>query len=340
MTTTVSVVGTGTVGLATVRRLASGDDVHLVSVIGRRPDGQDLVDQALADRAAPARVPYFTSLESALEHTTPDALLIATATKVTDVAPLIIGGLAHGATVLCTSEELAYPDPQSPQTAAILAASREADRGVVAVGVNPGFVFDSVPVWLCSAYGEPRSITVRRIVDASVFGARVRAGLGLDVTAEAFEDGVAAGTIRGHVGFPESARVIARHFGRSITGESETLHPVIRDDQGPGAPGPHGAGTTGGVRQIAQYWIADTTEPWLTFELDLHGDALAAGESSRDEIVIDDGQTTVWTATPSAGAISATSAQLVNLIRPALQMGAGLYTPVDVLGRCRGGVSA
>lgn len=340
MRSTVSLVGTGTVGMAALRRLSASSVHRVVSVVGRRPDGQHLVDEVMAAGDATGSAPYFTSLTTALRQTRPDALLISTATRVADVAPLIVEGLSHGATVLCTSEELAFPDPDSADARAIAAASTTANRGVVAVGVNPGFVFDSVPIWLSSATGEPRSLVVRRIVDASVFGARVRAGLGLDVTAEQFEDGVAAGTIRGHVGFPESARVIARHFGRSITRESEALHPVMRDGKGPAAHSPHGVGTTGGVRQIAQYWTSDSAEPWLTFELDLHGDALSAGENSRDEILIDDGQTTVWTATPSAGAISATSAQLVNLIRPALQMGAGLYTPVDVLGRCRGGVSA
>lgn len=327
MTTSVTVVGTGTVGQATIRRLAAHTELDLVSVIGRNARGQGVVDDLTTAGGLPDRVPYFTSLETGLTQTAPEALVIATATRLADVAPLIIGGLEHDATVLCTSEELAFPDPQSEESVAILAASRKANKGVIAVGVNPGFVFDSVPIWLSSACGEPRSITVRRIVDASVFGARVRAGLGLDVTVEQFEEGVSQGIVRGHAGFPESARVIARHFGRTIMRESEELTPILGAQE-----------VTSGVRQTAHYWSADTSAPWLTFELDIHGDTLASEVTSRDEIVIDDGDVTVWTATPSSGAITSTSALLVNLIRPALQVGAGLYTPVDVLGQVRGGV--
>jgi len=340
VTPRVTVVGTGTVGMATIRRIAEMDTVSLVSVVGRHAQAVHEVNDAFRAYSTSAQPEFFTSLETALQQTRPQALLVATCTALADVTPTIVTGLEHGTAVLCTSEELAFPDPSSLDTKHITEASRRAQRPVVAVGVNPGFVFDSLPIWLASARGPVRSMTISRIVDASVFGPRVQAGLGLGVNSEEFDAGVANGVIRGHVGFPESARILARHFGHSITRESETLTPILRTANDSHLRTAIESGKSVGVRQVARYWVSESPSPWLQFELTIHVDSLSAGLESQDDITIDDGEICRWTASPATGAISATSAQLVNLVQPALNMPAGLYTPVAVLGRSEAQVLA
>jgi hypothetical protein len=325
--------------MAALRRAVRDQQLTVAAVVGRSEVGRRAVSEVLSGLSAGGESLYFTDLDDALKATNPDAVLIATRTALDEVTPLVLTALEAGSTVLCTSEELAFPAPEDPLTIQLRAASVRAGKAVVAVGVNPGFVFDSLPIWLSTAYGPIHAVTVRRVVDAGVFGERVRAGLGLGVTAEEFMEGLSAGRIRGHVGFPESARIVARSLGRQITRGDEEFSTVVRESADPDLGFPIGLGRVVGITQHARYWIQEQPDPWLTFELRIHVNPQAVGWELRDEVVIDDGEQTVWSSRPSMGAISTTSAQLVNLVRPALTAGAGLMTPVDLsIARSGGGV--
>lgn len=129
--------------------------------------------------------------------------------------------------VVSTCEELAFPDLAHDKTAIQLdAAAKENEVSVVGVGVNPGFVMDWVPALVASASKNPTEIHVTRSVDVSRRRKQLQNKMGVGLSKAKFERGVAEGTI-GHVGLPQSLRLIALSLGHEVSGLSTGITPVL-----------------------------------------------------------------------------------------------------------------
>ena len=70
-------------------------------------------------------------------------------------------------------------------------------------------------------------IEASRVNDLSPFGPTVMTGQGVGTTVEEFENGVADGSIVGHIGFPESIELIAKALGWKIDEIEETREPIV-----------------------------------------------------------------------------------------------------------------
>ncbi|MDV2812616.1 hypothetical protein, partial [Klebsiella pneumoniae] len=79
--------------------------------------------------------------------------------------------------------------------------------------VNPGFVLDHLVVALSSGSQDVTHIEARRVNDLAPYGQTVLRTQGVGTTPEEFKAGVADGSIVGHVGFPESIRLISDALG-------------------------------------------------------------------------------------------------------------------------------
>jgi len=135
--------------------------------------------------------------------------------------------LGKKVSVVSTCEELAFPDLVHDKTAIRLdAAAKENKASVVGVGVNPGFVMDWVPALVASASKNPTEIHVTRSLDVSRRRKQLQNKMGVGLTKVKFEKGVAEGTI-GHVGLPQSLRLIARSLGHDVEGLSTGISPIL-----------------------------------------------------------------------------------------------------------------
>lgn len=108
------------------------------------------------------------------------------------------------------------------------AAARDGGATVLGTGVNPGFLFDSLLAAASGVCWDITAIRGRRVVDVSDFGEAIHRRLGLGATLERFEAGRSAGAIAGHVGLPESIRMVCERFGVQLDGPvHEGFEPLV-----------------------------------------------------------------------------------------------------------------
>lgn len=213
-----------------------------------------------------------------------DVVVIATTTRLVDVADDIRLAVESGSNVLVSAEEAANPYLVDPEIAETLDQAARSGRVTIAgAGVNPGLIFDALVLTLLGAVPDNVSIAVRRTVDISGFGDTVRRRIGVGLSPEEFAHGVIAGTVLGHAGFPQSMSVVARALGLSIDRIERTLEPLLaeRDHARPPAEGILD-GRSAGVNQ--RYVAIVDGEPWFTASFFGHVALASIGLSACDVI--------------------------------------------------------
>jgi 4-hydroxy-tetrahydrodipicolinate reductase len=224
----VVVLGTGQMGSAMVRLLFEKQGLELVGVYGRRAGraGTDV------GRAVGLEEPLGLAVESdlavLLERVRPHVALQATCSRLADAEDEIAACLERGVSVISIAEEVAWPAARSPQWAARmdrLAVAHES--ALLGTGVNPGFVLDLLVVALTGVCAHVESIMARRVNDLSPYGPAVLRSQGVGCTPEEFRAACAAGTVVGHMGFPESIGMIAAALGWEIERIDETREPIV-----------------------------------------------------------------------------------------------------------------
>jgi 4-hydroxy-tetrahydrodipicolinate reductase len=167
-------------------------------------------------------------LPGMLSSAKPDVVIQATCSRVEQAAGEIKTAVAAGANVISIAEEMAYPSYEAPGLSKeIHNLAMENKVTVVGTGINPGFVLDLLVISLTGVCYNVASITARRINDLSPYGPSVLQTQGVGITPEAFEKGVADGSVVGHFGFPESISMIASALGWKIDKIEQTRAPII-----------------------------------------------------------------------------------------------------------------
>jgi 2,4-diaminopentanoate dehydrogenase len=207
-----------------------------------------------------------------------DVVVIATTTRLRDVADDIELAVRSGSNVLVSAEECAYPFVVDSEIASHLNALALANNvSIAGCGVNPGLIFDALVLTVLGAAPEGCVIEVSRTVDISGFGARVLRRIGVGRTAGQFETEVAQGEILGHAGFPQSMAVVASAIGLKIDAIKKDLRPIISqtsiDLSGRFTIAP---GESAGVDQTYTAYVAG--EEWYTCRWFGH---VALGSTSR-----------------------------------------------------------
>ncbi len=158
----------------------------------------------------------------------PDVAFICTSSFVEHVFPSIALALRYGAHVVTISEEMAYPWAGNPELAGkIDDLAKKANKAVVGTGVNPGFVLDTLVTTLTGVCAHVEHIHAKRVNDLTPFGPTVMRTQGVGTTPEEFRLGIDAGTIVGHVGFPESIKLIGNALGWDIQRIVQEREPII-----------------------------------------------------------------------------------------------------------------
>ena len=143
-----------------------------------------------------------------------DVVLVATTSFLGAVADDIRAAVEAGSNVITSAEEAAFPWAADERLASELDALARA-RGVTILGggLNPGFSFDALVLTACGATWDVERIRVERVVWLAGFSHTILRRLGIGYDAQEFAAGAAAGTISGHIGFPQSMRIVADKLG-------------------------------------------------------------------------------------------------------------------------------
>jgi 4-hydroxy-tetrahydrodipicolinate reductase len=246
------------------------------------------------------------------------------------VLPVLEVIASTGTPILCTAEDLAFIRAgDSPEAERIIHLADTHQIPIVATGANPGFVLDLWPLTLAGLAWDVERLSARRVVDVSVFGARVRASLGIDLSPGEFRAGLADGSVVGHAGFPESLRILAAGMGRELERTEVVSEPILATapitlpDGSVVAPG-----RTAGANQRAIGWFAG--EPWLDVSMTLHIAPATAGLAPTDQVEIKGRHGLRVQVDPGCRALLSTAAMVVNGIPRAVAARAGVHRPGDL----------
>lgn len=209
--------GLGAMGAGMARLVLRKPGLALVGAVDPRHAGRRLAGVLGADPQTCPDLTVHADPAALLDPAAVDCVLIATTSWVADQAADLRAILTAGINCVSIAEEMAAPEAQHPELAAELDALATA-HGVtlLGTGVNPGLSMDTLVVALTAGCHEVTSIEASRVNDLSPYGPTVMRTQGVGLTPEEFARGVADGTVDGHIGFPESARMISDAVGLGI----------------------------------------------------------------------------------------------------------------------------
>ena len=226
----VAIWGFGAMGRGMAELLLKKTGVDIVAVCDRAETlvGQDMYDVLNTDRGNRPPVMITDNPEQAFPAASADVVLLATDSFIRKAFDKICFCLERKMNVVATAEELTYPQAQEPELARQLDEIAKAHGvSVLGAGINPGFVLDLLVLALTGTCASVTRIKASRINDLSPFGRTVMIEQGVGVSVAAFEQGVKDHSIAGHVGFPESIRMIADGIGWELEKVEQTREPIV-----------------------------------------------------------------------------------------------------------------
>lgn len=219
----------------------------------------------------------------------PDVLVHMTESRPERIEAQLLAPLSAGINVLSASEAMFYPALRFPDfTARLDAAARKHGVTISGGGINPGFVYDVVPLVLARATSAVTSIAIRRTIDVTGTGPGDIEHVGYGLAPEAFREKVASGAISGHIGAPESLALLAEYLDLKIDLITESWDVEAADfpvDSGDPTLGVLPPGRVIGITQKA--CASSDGQPVITSELCMYYQPERFGLEEADHIEIE-----------------------------------------------------
>ena len=258
-----------------------------------------------------------------------DVVVIATTSFLRDVAPDIRLAVESGSNVIVSAEEAAYPWATDRELADELdALARRHEVTVLGGGLNPGFAFDALVLAAVGPAERVSAIRVERVVDLSGFGETVLRRIGVGFDEAAFAAGTAAGSITGHIGFPQSMRVVAGALGLTIERIDRTISPIFGEREHRARHVTVPERCSAGFEQ--RYTAIVDGVPWFEAFFIGHVEPVAIGKPPRDEIWIEGEPPLHYLVSPGFNAQSGSSGLIANSVRRVAAAAPGWLTVADL----------
>jgi 4-hydroxy-tetrahydrodipicolinate reductase len=317
------VVGLGPMGQKTIRFSQERSGLRVVGAVDVNPalHGRDVGE--VAD-LAPLGVPVSSSLEECLKTAKPKVAVFTTVSDMKRITPQIEGALELGLPVVSTCEELSYPWQTAPELAERLdRAAKAAGVAVLGTGVNPGFLMDSLPIFLTAVCQRVDMVKVHRLQNATLRRVPFQKKIGAGLSLEEFEAKKADGTLR-HVGLTESMYMIASALGWKLDQTEDVITPVVAEQEIKTEAMTIAPGFAAGVQQIGRGWEDGRERVTMIFKA-------AIGEPDSYDTVEITGEPNITSTIPGGvNGDTATCAITLNAVKPILTAPAGLRTMADM----------
>jgi 4-hydroxy-tetrahydrodipicolinate reductase len=316
-------------GCAILRLVLRKPGLALAGAFARRSARAGLDVGALLGLGPPVGVAVESDLGALLARSRPDVAIQATCSRLADAEAEIAACLERGVHVVSIAEEVAWPAARSPAWAARMDRLARA-RGValLGTGVNPGFVLDLLVVTLTGVCSDVESIRARRVNDLSPYGPSVLRSQGVGLTAEAFERGLADGSVVGHVGFSESIHMIAAALGWELERVEESREPILARRLRETPDVRVEPGRVAGCLHVARGFVAGRCAIELQHPQQVRPEA--EGVATGDSIEIVGTPSLRLAGSPEIPGGEATAALAVNAIPRVLRAPPGLRTMTDL----------
>ncbi|MEN2999142.1 MAG: dihydrodipicolinate reductase [Acidilobaceae archaeon] len=227
--------------------------------------------------------------------------------------------------VLSTCETLSFPYYRYPTLAKSLEERAiRRDVAVLGSGINPGFLLDALLIVLSAPFDGVRRIHAVRSLDAAKRREPFRRKIGLGLDVEEARRKIESGELSGHVGYAESALLVASAFGASVDSVEEAQEVVVAEQDRESEGIRVERGRVLGMRGYGSVSSGNRELVRVEFIASL-------GAEEFEEIVIEGSSYSVkWRSTGTPGDMG-TASVIVNLAERIGDYGPGLLTMVDLL---------
>jgi 2,4-diaminopentanoate dehydrogenase len=316
--------GVGPIGGSIARLMRGKQALEIVGAIDADPGkvGKDL-GTVIGAADAPWGVGISGDARAVLDGHV-DLVVHSTSSYLETVKDQLLECLGAGCCVVSTCEELAYPFRKHPKISEELdTAAKEEGVALVGTGVNPGFVMDKLVLTLAAAAQRVVSARAKRVVDASLRRLPLQKKIGAGMTPEEFRVQVAEGAIKHH-GLPESVAMVADALGLDVDDITETIEPVIANEDVKTEFLEVARGQVAGVHQIARGTASGKEK--IILELQMY----VGAKDPADTIELEGEPHLALTIPGGMHGDLATAAVVVNTIPVLLAAPAGLRTSRDL----------
>jgi hypothetical protein len=323
MSDTIRVIqyGLGPIGCATARLIDERQNLELVGAVDIDPAkvGKDAGGVIGLDRSLGFEV------KERLDQVVADGDVVVHTTNsyfdlFTDQVLEILGA---GYDIVSTSEELSFPWlDHAGEAAEVDAAAKRAGKTVLGTGVNPGFLMDSLPLFITSISQQVDHIDVTRVINASKRRGPFQAKIGSGMSVDAFNAKMAEGRM-GHVGLPESVAMLFDTLGKKLVRFENGVEPVVAERPVKTEFFDVQPGQARGLHQTGRAYTDDGEFVSLTFR------AALDEEPDGDTITVK-GRPDLTVKLQGTNGDLATVAMAVNAIRRTREAAPGLVTMRDL----------
>lgn len=220
-------VGLGPIGVECIKWILKKPSFNLVGAIDIDPRKKGKLLEKVIGLKGKTGIVVSDDPKSVFTKTKPDVALHTTQSSLKQVLPQLELMITSGINVVSSTEELLVPELQNPELAKkIDRLAKKYGVTVLGTGVNPGFVMDTLPLFLSSMSLEIKSISVRRELDAGKRRLPLQKKVGSCLSVGEFQSLKKQKKI-GHVGLRESLDLILKGLGWTPDKVVETLDPVV-----------------------------------------------------------------------------------------------------------------
>ncbi len=314
--------GLGPIGSAMARHVLERSGLKLVGGVDVDPSkvGQDLGHVIGAGHDLGINV---VARLADLKKEKSDVVLHTTNSYSDLFKPQIIEILKAGYDVVSTSEELSFPWlAHAKEAKAIDAAAKRAGKTVLATGVNPGFLMDSLPLNLTAICQRVDRIDLLRLMNASDRRGPFQKKIGCGMTVEEFKKEMAKGRM-GHVGLTESVGMVFDTLGKKLVSFETTVEPVVADKPVKTDYFDVKPGFVRGLKQVARAHAPEGEFMTLTF-------IAALDEPDQHDLIKITGKPNLTVRLTGTNGDIATIAIAVNAIKHVFEGKPGLMTMRDL----------
>jgi len=210
--------GIGVIGKRLATHLLTKEGVEIVGAIDINPAivGKDLGEVLGQEKIG---VIISNDVDKVLSETKPDIVCHTTMSYLHQTYDQFVGILNHGVNIVSTCEELGYPyvEEEATELAKKLdKLAKEKGATMLGTGINPGFLMDTLPIFLSGPCEQVESMYIARQMDASTRRIPFQKKIGAGMTVEEYRDAIDNHKITGHVGLEQSMQMIADALGWTL----------------------------------------------------------------------------------------------------------------------------
>ncbi len=327
----VAIWGFGAMGSGMAKMLLTKKGVDIVGVCDRNPArvGKSIFELLNIERGDRADVIINPEIDEVISEKSCDVVLTATDSFTAKAFPRLKHILEKKINVISTAEEMAYPKAQNPELAEELdRIAKENGVSILGTGINPGLIMDLLVVVLTGCMTDVTEIEAKRVNSLSPFGHAVMEEQGVGITVDAFNKGVADGTLAGHVGFAESINMIGDAIGWKVEKIETQMSPIVTTVD---RKAPHGfaaAGDVAGVNMTGQGFVDGAVKINMIHPQQIEPEM--EGTFTGDYITLKGSPEVNMNIKPEVEGGLGTIAMCVNMIPQIINADPGLKTMLDL----------